>query len=60
MGGVIYIGDRKVGKTHLALELANPINKCVAVDKLPYQKIDKKTMGLRGTDARKGVYDTYF
>ena len=57
---MIYIGDRKVGKTHLALELANPINQCVAVDKLPYQKIDKKTMGLRGTDARKGVYDTYF
>jgi hypothetical protein len=29
--GVIYIGDRNVGKTHLALELANPINEYVKV-----------------------------
>jgi hypothetical protein len=27
--GVIYIGDREVGKTHLAMELANPQNEYV-------------------------------
>jgi hypothetical protein len=29
--GVIYIGDRYAGKTHLALELANPVHECVKV-----------------------------
>jgi GTPase SAR1 family protein len=29
--GIIYIGDRNVGKTHLALELANPRNQHVKV-----------------------------
>ncbi len=29
--GVVYIGDRAAGKTHLALELANPQNHCVKV-----------------------------
>ena len=29
--GVIYIGDRSVGKTHLALELASPRNQNVKV-----------------------------
>ena len=29
--GIVYIGDRAVGKTHLALELANPRNQYVKV-----------------------------
>jgi hypothetical protein len=34
---VIYIGDRFAGKTHLAMELANPINKFVKVTYPDYQ-----------------------
>ncbi len=58
MGGVIYIGDRKAGKTHLALELANPDNQWVAIDSLPYQKIPKG--GPQATDAIQSVYEQYF
>jgi hypothetical protein len=35
--GVIYIGDRYVGKTHLALELANPVYEYVKVLSPEYQ-----------------------
>lgn len=39
--GVIYIGDRAVGKTHLALELANPHNKYVRVLQPNYANLQK-------------------
>jgi len=35
--GVIYIGDRSTGKTHLATELANPGNKYVSLNGLDYE-----------------------
>lgn len=35
--GVMYIGDRAVGKTHLALELANPVNNYAKVLSPDYQ-----------------------
>jgi hypothetical protein len=37
--GVIYIGDRNVGKTHLALELANPAYEYVQVLSPEYQDL---------------------
>lgn len=37
--GVIYIGDRAVGKTHLALELANPRNRHVSVLQPSYENL---------------------
>ncbi|MDJ0511662.1 MAG: hypothetical protein QNJ64_20785 [Crocosphaera sp.] len=58
MGGVIYIGDRQAGKTHLALELANPKKKWVTVDSLTYRKIDKKGPG--GTKAEQSIYKRDF
>jgi hypothetical protein len=35
--GVVYIGDRKAGKTHLAMELANPKNEYVKVSSQDYE-----------------------
>ncbi|MFM7908538.1 MAG: hypothetical protein ACKPA9_26335 [Microcystis sp.] len=35
--GVIYIGDRETGKTHLVLELANPKGNYVKVTYPDYQ-----------------------
>jgi hypothetical protein len=37
--GVIYIGDRSVGKTHLALELANPVHRHVKVLSPDYDQL---------------------
>lgn len=39
--GVIYVGDRAVGKTHLALELANPRNQHVRVLQPDYENLRK-------------------
>jgi hypothetical protein len=57
LSGVIYIGDRKAGKTHLAKELANPNNLSVTVES-PYQKVAKG--GFVATKADKSIYDSYF
>jgi len=56
--GVIYIGDRQAGKTHLALELANPDNNYVRVDSYTYTKINQGGPG--GTNAQKSVYERFF
>ncbi|MTJ17980.1 hypothetical protein [Dolichospermum sp. UHCC 0299] len=37
--GVVYIGDRATGKTHLALELANPKSEYVKVANLDYDNL---------------------
>jgi GTPase SAR1 family protein len=42
--GVVYIGDRATGKTHLAMELTNPKKEYVKVTNLDYEN-------LQGTDA---------
>lgn len=49
--GVIYIGDRAVGKTHLALELANPQGNYVQVSLVNqnYQNLKANLLNLDGT-----------
>ena len=52
--GVVYIGDRGTGKTHLALELANLKSECVTVTNLDYdnlrvQLLDEKSQ-TKATD----------
>ena len=37
--GVIFLGDRGVGKTHLAVELANPKHQFVKVANLDYSAL---------------------
>lgn len=58
--GVVYIGDRNTGKTHLAMELANPHNENVKVSSPDYENLrrllyDDKLQGTRATDAKKEV-----
>jgi len=59
LGGVIYIGDREAGKTHLALELVNPNHQFVMVDSVAYQKIAKGDKSM-ATLAQKSIHDRYF
>ena len=49
--GVVYIGDRAVGKTHLALELANPQGDYVQVSLVNqnYQNLQANLLNLDGT-----------
>ncbi|MBW4614150.1 MAG: hypothetical protein KME21_12925 [Desmonostoc vinosum HA7617-LM4] len=59
--GVIYIGDRKAGKTHLAMESSNPQGNYVKGSQpiyqrfqtLLYDKVNNKTLA---TDARQSAY----
>jgi hypothetical protein len=60
--GVVYIGDRFSGKTHLAMELANPKCKYVKVvspsyDQLKAMLYDGETNSTRATDAVKSIYE---
>lgn len=60
--GVIYIGDRAVGKTHLAMELANPQNEYVKVDNHDYDFLksilyDEDKGETRTTDGKQATYD---
>lgn len=57
---IVYIGDRDVGKTHLAMELANPQNEYVRVSNPDYEYLrsilyDENKKGTRATDANKEV-----
>lgn len=58
--GVIYIGDREAGKTHLAIELANPKSECVTVDNMDYQFLCSNRLRADGyaepTNAAQSVY----
>ena len=61
MGGVIYIGDRCAGKTHLTVELANPNNKWLDVitptyDTLLQDYVDPFTGMTKPTDCVLSVY----
>lgn len=63
MGGVIYIGDRAAGKTHLALELANK-NKQFVETSLDYAKLkqnlwDSQTGTTAATRADRAIYQEY-
>lgn len=62
--GVVYIGDRKTGKTHLAMELANPKNEYVKVSNEDYENLkqqfyDDVIGGTRATDAENATYERY-
>lgn len=62
--GVVYIGDRSAGKTHLAMELANPQNDCVKVSSPDYENLrqllfDEKLGEIRATNADNPVYGRY-
>lgn len=62
--GVIYIGDRRAGKTHLALELANPQNNYVKVTSPDYEYIksfmyDDLKQETKPTDITKLVHDQF-
>ncbi|ABA25073.1 hypothetical protein Ava_A0015 (plasmid) [Trichormus variabilis ATCC 29413] len=62
--GVVYIGDRKTGKTNLAMELANPKNEYVKVTSLDYENLkqrlyDVNTGEFRATDAEQAIYAEY-
>lgn len=58
--GIIYIGDRSVGKTHLAMELANPRSEYVKVLSPDYETLkgnlfDSTVGSTRPTDAAREV-----
>ncbi len=58
--GVVYIGDRYAGKTHLAMELANPQHEYVKVSYPDYEQLkailyDPRKGGTEATDAQKEV-----
>lgn len=62
--GVIYIGDRAVGKTHLAMELSNPNGNYVKVTDPDYLYLksllyDENKERTRPTDSEKAIYDQY-
>lgn len=62
--GVVYIGDRAAGKTHLAMELANPHNDCVKVSSPDYEHLrsllfDEELGGTRATGHQKSVDERY-
>ncbi|MDZ4784768.1 MAG: hypothetical protein SGJ02_01700 [bacterium] len=62
--GVIYIGDRFSGKTHLAMELANPKCNHVKVvspsyDQLKSMLYDEENSSTKATDAAKSVYQRF-
>ncbi len=63
--GVIYIGDRAVGKTHLAMELANPNGNFVKVVSPDYKYLknlllyDENTGKVPQTLGDKPIYDEY-
>ena len=62
--GVIYIGDRTSGKTHLALELANPQSNYVRVNHPDYQRIksllyDSQLQLTKPTEAYQSSYKEY-
>jgi hypothetical protein len=62
--GVIYIGDRASGKTHLAMELANPKSEYVKVTSPSYDQLrsmlyDEESSSTKATDAMKSIHDRF-
>jgi len=60
--GVVYIGDRNVGKTHLALELAKPPGNFVSVSLLnqSYEALRDILLEFDGTARQTKTIDTRF
>jgi hypothetical protein len=61
LGGVIYIGDRATGKTHLARELTNPNSNFVSVKSLDSQEVQANLYRQLVTDIErtKGTNSVY-
>lgn len=62
--GVIYIGDRFVGKTHLAMELANPRSEYVKVNYPDYEGLKsllyvEEEGNTKATDASRAIHDKF-
>lgn len=62
--GVVYIGDRSTGKTHLAMELANPKSEYVRVASPDYESLkillmDETGQGTKATGAKEAIYDRF-
>ncbi len=59
--GVIYIGDRATGKTHLALELANPKHEYVKVNSLDYDELSSLLVdeNLQSRPTENFLYNRY-
>ncbi|MFW6316603.1 MAG: hypothetical protein ACOC1Z_05855 [Cyanobacteriota bacterium] len=62
--GIIYIGDRAVGKTHLAMELANPDRQYVQVNSPDYDQLkailyDEEEGKTRPTTSEQAIYEEY-
>ncbi len=62
--GVIYIGDRAVGKTHLAMELSNPNKNYVQVTEPDYSVLksllyDENLASTKATNADQSVHNQY-
>ncbi|UJB68983.1 hypothetical protein HRE53_21540 [Acaryochloris sp. 'Moss Beach'] len=62
--GVVYIGDRAAGKTHLAMELTNPNYQFVNTTNLDYEVLKASLYnedygGTKPTDAAQPAYDYY-
>lgn len=62
--GVIYIGDRETGKTHLAMELANPKSNYVKVLSPDYEYLKNSLLydeiaGMPATTGEQSIYDQY-
>lgn len=62
--GIIYIGDRETGKTHLAMELANPDSQYVQVNSPDYEQLkamlyDNEAGRTRATSSEQALYEEY-
>lgn len=62
--GVVYIGDRAAGKTHLAIELANPHNQWIKASIPDYEYLssplfDNNSGRIEPTDAVNSVHEHY-
>ena len=61
--GVVYIGVRAAGITHLAMELSNPKNECVKVNNLDYENLKSQLLDenseMKATQAAQAIYERY-
>ena len=60
--GIIFIGDRFSGKTHLAMELSNPRSKYVSIKNQRYDQLramlyDENAEETKPTDAKSSMYN---
>lgn len=61
---IIYIGDRETGKTHLAMELANPDRQYIQVNSPDYEQLkamlyDEAQGRTKATSSEQAIYGEY-